>query len=208
MSRLSVDSIFSGLSSGRISPRRTSNEHTNQTHQILTFRPSYQADSTIIDRTSPSGAIFPLFSFTKSKKSKPNVTVYRIGAGNSSVPQTFIGDASVHSTSSCVKMTLHGQPIKMKTSELSGSSYKFENSMGKFKWKSDSIASGALALLDASGMKLARYTPGERLEILVPCDDTFLDLVILSGLGAAAMKAKDKKDTEIIGEVLGGLLGG
>ena len=79
--------------------------------------------------------------------------------------------------------------------------------MGKFKWDSDSIAANAIALSDGSGMKLARFQVGERLDILVPCEDLFLDLVIVSGLAAAGIKAKDAKNTKIIGELIGGLAG-
>ena len=85
--------------------------------------------------------------------------------------------------------------------------YKFDHAMGKFKWKSDSIAANAIALSDGGGMVLARLQVGERLDILVPCEDLFLDLVVVSGLAAAAMKAKDAKTTKVMGDVAGGLAG-
>lgn len=84
----------------------------------------------------------------------------------------------------------------MKSSSLS-SSYNFMYPpTGKMKWKSNFMGT-ALELFDSAGLKLARYkfkfssTSGKRLEILVPCADSFLDLIVLSGM-AATVKEREK----------------
>lgn len=199
---------FLGIDAARTRSRSRSGIPMNHSHQTLEFRPApNNPNTTIVARTGPNATAFPLFTFTKSKKSKPNLFVHRIGAGIAAVPQTLVGDATYHTLESSVSLTLHGQLTKMKLRD-SMDGYKFEHAVGKFKWKSDSIAANAMALSDGGGMTLARFQVGERLDILVPCEDLFLDLVVVSGLAAAAMKAKDAKNTEIIGEVIGGLAGG
>ena len=79
--------------------------------------------------------------------------------------------------------------------------------MGDFRWKSDSIGKQALALMDGSGMTLARYQIDQRLDILVPCDDLFLDVVVVSALAAAKLKKKSSEAIEAAAEVIGGLGG-
>ena len=193
--------------SSKLSSSRKPNSPPDYSYQTLEFRPSpHDPSSTIIVRTGPQGTAFPLFAFTKSKKTKPHLFLYRIGAGNTTLPQTFIGDATIKSSSSKVDMTLQGEPIKLKMGNSGG--YKFMNSMGEFKWDSDSLLSSTIALADGSGMKLARYKAGARLDVLVSCDDAFLDLVVLSALSAAGIKAKDDKNGEIAGEIISALVGG
>ncbi len=199
---------FLGINSNKAHIRRNSSSPTDLSHQTLEFRPApNDVNTTVIARTDFNATAFPLFSFTKSKELKPKLLVHRIGVGNGTVPQTIVGDAIYNSLKSCVHLTLHGQPMKMKLRD-SMSGYEFESSMGKFKWNSDSIAGNAIALSDGSGMKLARFRVGERLDILVPCEDLFLDLVVVSALAAAGMKAKDHMNTAMISEVAGALAGG
>ena len=224
MSRLSLDRIVDSLSSRGLSPSRLSTSSRGpspnrsigsrksaeiaQAHQVLTCRtiPS-QPDVKILERAGFPNPDLPLFSFRRNK-SKPNIIVHRIGAGNAPILETFIGDASVSASTSSVKINLQGQAIKLKINEMTLSSYNFTSSMGKFKWKSDSLAGNAIALTDGSSMKLARYMPGERLEVLVPCDDHFLDLVVVTALSAAAIMKKDGENAEAAGEIISALLGG
>lgn len=100
--------------------------------------------------------------------------------------------------------------MKLKPSSMSGTGHHFVYPpIGKFAWKNDSLAGKALALRDEAGMTLARYKADSgRLEILVPCDDSFLDLVVITALAAGVMDKKNAKVMEVMGEVLGGVAGG
>lgn len=71
------------------------------------------------------------------------------------------------------------------------------------RWRLDSMTGSTLHLVDGNGQKLARYHIGfsgdrevKSLEILVPCNDIFLDLVVLSGRAAGAIYSKEYKDAE------------
>ena len=99
--------------------------------------------------------------------------------------------------------------MSMKSSPSSLSSgYSFTcPSIGKLKWgdASSSGLSSALELVDTSkGCKLARYKKSGggfmgaggstmTLEILVPCNDFFLDMVVVSALAAKKAKAGDSE---------------
>ncbi len=172
----------------------------------------HQLDITIIALAGPPGSpSLPLFNYQKSKKTKPNLLLSRTGTRRGPiVPATPVANGTFGGTlSTSVTINAHGETIKIKTNEFAlTDSYEFQNAMGKFKWKGDSIAKNTMALTDGSGMTLARLTPGERLEVLVPCDDRFLDLVVISGLAAAGIKSKDKKEGDIIEGVLEAVLGG
>jgi hypothetical protein len=94
----------------------------------------------------------------------------------------------------------------MKMSQLSGNFSLHCPPMGYLKWKVNPITGSGLELVDSSGTKLAKFKsagfPGlggeKRLEILVPCDGWFLELALLSGIAAKAIK---KNLEEIASEV-------
>ena len=81
------------------------------------------------------------------------------------------------------------------------------------KWKTK--MSGSLVLQDENKLNLARYVASSgfkgassaRLEILVPLDDYFLDVVVVMAMAAAKMLEKDKKAVEAMGEVVGAIAG-
>ncbi|KAJ5322021.1 uncharacterized protein N7506_011151 [Penicillium brevicompactum] len=121
----------------------------------------------------------------------------------------IVGDARLPTFSSKVRLTTHGQGMEMRFSEMSGSATIQTPNMGKLKWKLDSMALTTLELRDESGTKLAKYysgkTSGEKvLEILVPHDVRFLELVLLSGF---ATKTLNKTALETSGEVFGAIVG-
>jgi hypothetical protein len=81
--------------------------------------------------------------------------------------------------------------------------------MGRLKWKTDMLSWKTLELHDASGRKMGTIQSskikGEKeLEILVPHDSHFLELVLLSGMTAKAMnKAENEAADKILGAILG-----
>lgn len=70
-----------------------------------------------------------------------------------------------------------------------------------------------LTLKDRSGQKLARFTSGgskmphKSLEILVPCDDYTLDLIVVTAMGVARMSQKEDESSKAILEVVSSIAG-
>jgi hypothetical protein len=123
-------------------------------------------------------------------------------------PWDIIGDARLPSFSSKIQLALHGQPINMRTSQLSGNCTVESPASGQLKWKLDWTERN-LELQDATGKKLAKLRPGKSgeklLEILVPHDSHFFELILLSGWTARVMnKSQNKTTDEILSSVLGG----
>lgn len=83
--------------------------------------------------------------------------------------------------------------------------------MGRLKWHVNKLTGSPLELRDGSGDMLAQFKsagfPGsgeKKLEILVPCDDFFVELVVLSGTAAKALaKAEIDTASEVVQAVAG-----
>ncbi|KAL5358603.1 hypothetical protein BJX96DRAFT_173595 [Aspergillus floccosus] len=126
----------------------------------------------------------PAFSVTVSKTTKPNVVIYR-GAAHASPP---IGDARFHTFSSTTDVTLRGEPVRMKQSQLSGSFAVETGRWGSFKWHLNQMTGSSLELKDSAGRVMAVLKSraggfGERkLEILVPCEERFVELIVVTGM--------------------------
>ncbi|KAJ6048784.1 uncharacterized protein N7446_011467 [Penicillium canescens] len=148
----------------------------------------------------------PLYSVVTCKEQAPNVVVLRgWGAG----PWDMVGDARLPSLSSKSRITLHGQPIDMRLSQVSGHFSFQTSSTGRLKWKANMLSGKNLELHDASGRKMATIQPSgtsgeKKLEVSVSHDSRFLELVLLSGMTAKAMnKAENETAVEILGSILG-----
>lgn len=127
----------------------------------------------------------------------------------------------------------HPHPIEMKQNSLSGSgnySFIYPRAGGKLKWKvsQTSLSGSSLSLVDSNtNQKLAQIKSNrgdssggdggkstfmgkinkmseKRLEIYVPCDDFFVDLVVLSGLAVKEMKAKETEAAMEVMNAVGG----
>ncbi|KAJ5320682.1 hypothetical protein PENANT_c073G09244 [Penicillium antarcticum] len=148
----------------------------------------------------------PSYSVLICKEKAPNVVVLRgWGAG----PWDMVGDARLPSLSSKSHLTLHGQSIDMRLSQMSGHFSLQTSFTGRLKWKTNMLSGRILELHDTSGTKIATIQPsktsGEKeLEIYVPHDGQFLELVLLSGMTAKAMtKAENEAAVEVLGSILG-----
>ncbi|KAF2423716.1 hypothetical protein EJ08DRAFT_639709 [Tothia fuscella] len=149
------------------------------------------------------------YSIIASPNKKPNITVFR---GDPAARQ-LIGHATFHSLSSTTDLTLNGQSLRMKQSQLSGTSYSIHcTQFGNLKWKSSEWGGSALGLYDSAGTKLAQLkstgafgSKEKKLEILVPCDGFLVDLVVISAMGLLSLKKKvDKNAAKLIEAVAGG----
>ena len=199
MTGLSLSRFFSSSSSDW-----TAGYNSNQVSQVLTFRPSPDDQNvTLIQREGHHRDTTPLYTITTSKTINPNIRISRVVAISTDLQKNVIGGASLHSLSSTIDLYLHGQSIKMKPSSLSGSYNFIYPPTGKMKWKYNLMGT-ALELFDSrADQKLARYklkfsgNGGKRLEVLVPCDNFFLDLIVLSGMAAAV---KEHENLKVIAE--------
>jgi hypothetical protein len=197
------------------SPNRSG---ANQPVQILTFRPSpTDKNTTLVECAGGYGDTTILYSITTSMSSKPHINVSRVGTANSYLPQPVaIGSATFHTFSSSIDLSVQGQnmPMKSSHSSLSGAYSLTCPSIGKLQWGGSGVSS-TLELVDTSrGCKLARYKKlgsdfleagsSMVLEVLVPCTDFVLDLIVVSAL--AAKKAKSG-ESEAALEVAQALVG-
>ena len=185
-----------------------------QVFQSLTFMPSPNNDkATIVQREGPQGSAFPLFSMTPTSFPQSGIQVSRVVGWNPALQEAPISEVRFHSLSTTnVDMQLHGQHLKIKNDGFSSTYTMDDPRAGKLKWKS---SSKALELTDSAGTMLAKYqrkgaigrSDGKRLDILIPCDDLFLDLIVVSALAVGRKREKDSKDAEAAGEVVSALAG-
>jgi hypothetical protein len=151
----------------------------------------------------------PLYSVLSSQYRNPNVSVYR--GGPISQSSVAIGTAKLSMLSSGIELSLNGQRMHMKKSQMV-ESFSVENSViGKLKWKPNEWIDGLWELFHNSGFKMAQLKIGgpfrsgeQKLEILCACDHFIADLIVLSGMVA---KAQAETTEEVAVEVFKGLAG-
>lgn len=199
MGSLSLSNLFSSKDSFK----------TSHVIQTLRFRPSPdRRKATIIEREGPQGGSIPLFILSESTIPNTNVQLSRVTSFDGyNMQQVIIGTAKFHSISGKIDISLHGQEMLVKTSGLSSTYGFIAPNAGKLKWKQDALTGTGLDLVDEAGVKLAKFKPGKRLDLLVPCNDYFLDMIILSGISVARMLGK-KETADAIGEVIAAAAGG
>ncbi|KAH7348315.1 hypothetical protein BKA65DRAFT_500355 [Rhexocercosporidium sp. MPI-PUGE-AT-0058] len=141
----------------------------------------------------------PLFTIVTSQ-SKPNVSIFR---GHPD-PANKLGDATMHTFSSSIDLSHRGHMGKLKTNSLSGN-FTLQSPAGKYKWVPGQITGSSLELRDGSGTKIATLKSagfpgsGERkLDLFIPCDDMFVELIVLSGMAA---KTSQKQTEEAAAEI-------
>lgn len=80
--------------------------------------------------------------------------------------------------------------------------------MGTLKWSPSQLTCNGLELIDSAGRKVAKFKSSgisgfggtKELEILVPCDELLVDLIVLSGM---AIRALRKGENEAAAEIIG-----
>jgi hypothetical protein len=124
------------------------------------------------------------------------------GAPNPSTNNnTTIGDARFKSLSSTTSLTLRGQQIRLKQSHLTDDFTLECLPLGTWKWKVNKLTGSSMKLCDTNrGNEVVAELKSvgtfrveeKRLEILVPCDSFFVEMVLLSAVTAnEVMKATD-----------------
>lgn len=199
-----MDNVFFSHAS-----RGSSNQQSSTSHRVFVLRPSPKDEH--VTAIYPAGWIPdspPLYSVVTSQNSSPNILLFR--GGPITQNSRAIGDAKFSLMSSKMALSLNGQSMRMVTSQMSGD-LTLESPAGKFKWEVNHLKDGLVELFDGSLFKLARLKIGglyrnaeETLEILCPCNDYMLDLVLLSGMVA---KAQTETMEETALEVFRGIIG-
>ncbi|KAF2716719.1 hypothetical protein K431DRAFT_234759 [Polychaeton citri CBS 116435] len=112
-------------------------------------------------------------------------------------------------------MTVHGQTIKVCLT-WEGMQYgkDMKTPLGKMKWRIGSKSWGnTQELWDTQGTKLATYkalcskNQDSKLEILVPGDEFFLDIILASWVSMVRSDAKESEQLETVLEVVSGIAG-
>ena len=126
--------------------------------------------------------------FAKTSSSKrPNIRLYKYG-------QQEVFTSSDHTWSGKIDLMVNGQPMDMKASQLSGNCSIYHPRLGELKWKVPQLIGTTAHLSDSQGTQIATLKSnkvrgmGQKvIELRVPCDSMFLDLVV--GTAFAVMKA-------------------
>jgi hypothetical protein len=135
---------------------------------------------------------------------KPQIQISRLVAnGTRQIP---IGAATFPSLSTTINISLGNFSFGLKQNQLTGDSCSFTcPPLPKMKWRAG-LSGRSMELSDASRTRLAKYKAGlpvvgggKKLEVLVPCDDFILDLIVVSGMTAAHV---NKMAEEAVSEVV------
>ncbi|UNI17270.1 hypothetical protein JDV02_003627 [Purpureocillium takamizusanense] len=144
----------------------------------------------------------PLYTFTGAPHAKPNIALYY---GEAASPAAnMIGEGKLSSFSSTTQMRVRGMPFTLRMSHMSGSVTLESPVTGKMKLKPNPMTGTGLALYDSSGNKVAKIRSGggggfgdkKQLEIYVPCDGMFIEVILLSFLTAKMLN-------KIVGDAVG-----
>ncbi|KAL6250849.1 hypothetical protein RBB50_003152 [Rhinocladiella similis] len=218
---LSDDSMGLGLGSGSSTSTNNDNNYNNYNNGcqrlLLRLCPA-DPNLTLIHPAGYPVDAPPLYTAIISSD---KVSLYRgyINPGN------LVGTTSTSSLSHSATLSLYGQQMPMKMSQMSGNftlqwpppSSSSTGTGTTLKWKPDQMTGSSLELFDGSGSgsgrKLAKLKSSKSMmssssergfEINVPCDELFLNMVLLSGLAA---KVGTKKNNEAASEVIQALVG-
>jgi hypothetical protein len=129
----------------------------------------------------------PMYFARVSSSKRPNIKLYKGG-------EQEVFTSSDHSFSSAIDLMVHGQPMQMRQSSMSGACTIQHPTLGDLKWKVPQLIGTTADLSDSRGTKIAALKSnkvkgmGQKIiELYVPCDPSFLDLVV--GSAFALMKA-------------------
>ena len=156
----------------------------------------------------------PLYSISYEAAKKSPITLYQ---GDITTRQV-LGEARFHTLSSTVDIISRSRTGTMKLDTDSGINAFMCENLGSFGWHMDQMAMQSMELRDERGTRLATMRLGnmgdglmdatatvkkDTLDILVPCEDYFMDLVLLSGMVAKTLGEKQVVEAASnFGEVL------
>ncbi|KAL5438843.1 hypothetical protein PMIN05_005559 [Paraphaeosphaeria minitans] len=147
------------------------------------------------------------------KHSKPSLIIHRITPSGHQEP-FFTSHTSISGTSR-INLISRACEIKMEISyEGMRLRREFQAPLGKLSWFPSGNSGCNQKLKDRNETLLANLTTNigrskePRVEILVPCDEYSVDLIVGTGLTVYKDTMKEVKQVEAVSEVIGGVLGG
>lgn len=160
------------------------------------------------------GILTPVFAVTIAKHSKPSLSVTRITPTGHQEP-FFTSHTSSMSGTSRINLVSRASDIKMEVSwEGMRLRREFHAPMRKLSWFPSGNSGCNQKLKDKNEIVLAKLTANighskePRLEILVPCDDYLVDLIVATGLAVYRDTVTEVKHIEAVSDVIGGVFGG
>lgn len=179
-----------------------------------------------------------LYAVNASPKGKPTLTIYPWSEEREAqmnrpwnVLNSFmgkpaddaLGTVSLHSWSSKIDVSIHGECFQMKRKDMLSSGHSFKHSAQplEMQWKEEDFISDNLKLVDENKRVIALYRKNSRmkkllssnsrnkssseLHILVPLEDHLLDIVVLTGLAAAEQRRQSNESWDkVIEETITG----
>jgi hypothetical protein len=145
----------------------------------------------------------PLYVARMNKNAKPQVVLFK---GHDISLSNPISSANIHNMSWNTDLFVDGQPINMVYSQLSGNMTVHHPTLGDWRWKENKLTGSSWDLTDAQGAQLARIKIGgltlkeKELELMIPCDEGVLDLVVMT---AMVVKAINEATRDVVSETLG-----
>ncbi|KAF2448337.1 hypothetical protein P171DRAFT_508522 [Karstenula rhodostoma CBS 690.94] len=156
----------------------------------------------------------PFFAVTVAKHSKPSLSVNRILPSGHQAP-FFTSHTSSLSGASRINLINRASEIKVEVS-YEGMQLRrgFHAPMGKLGWFPSGNSGCNQKLKDKNATVLAKLTANighskePRLELLVPCDDYLVDLIVATGMAVYRDTVKEVEQVGKVSKVIGGVFGG
>ena len=178
-------------------------------HKPLAFRSfTFDKDGEMLFERDRRGRNIPAYAIETPKLSKPLARIARIEGSSWDPRFTSIGTISRSSKSIAAKTgtSPYGRKIQIKkdaTIIREGQVFRYPP-FGDLEWKEDARSGAIQQLWDDTGRVLAmlrwrRHPTGHetgRIEVLVPGDEAFVDLVVLTGLAIQDSREKGAKQME------------
>lgn len=201
--------MATGLISRLLSTLSSSQSEANPPTHAFLIRTSPRDSSliTLYAAGCPTDAP-PVLFIQRTKATKGNLLLFKGLPGTS----VALGDASFHYFTSTSDLRVRGQSIRLKKSELTGDLSMTCPPMGKLKWKVKKLTGSLMVLCGSNGDRLAEFKPTGKfgfgddmlLDILVPGDEFFVELVVLSAMAARALSRAENEAAVGVMDGLGG----
>lgn len=173
----------------------------NQIPRSLAFAAfSYDPKDNVVFLENSSGSPKPAYVFNNAGGvSQSQIQVSRLSANHGWRPQRplDIGLLHLHTHLSKVDLYLHGGSTTMRLNSTRSSSHKFGWApYGSLQWKQN-FSGSEMRLIDGFGRLVAKVRRSQRsasIEIFVPGDECFVDMVVVTAVAKMRQQRKETKD--------------
>lgn len=184
----------------------------NQYPRQLAFRSFlYEVQNDKVFVQGASGHVIPAYEVQKSRTSKSQIQIARLGGTHGWGPRRFdIGAIKLHTYSSKVDVSLHGAYTTMRLNSTLSSSHNFDWApYGHLQWKQNFTGS-EMQLYDDSGRLLATARIKSKacnIEVLVPGDEFFVDMIVSTAVAKIRQSRKEIKDASTGSDIVSAIVG-